>query len=92
VIRYCSISANGPESGVGYAILLADHHGSDTIRAQYNFWGAGNTTEEKIEIVIYDGIDQAGLAYVDFRNPLPESPVMLKANSAEGAKERPWAR
>jgi hypothetical protein len=92
VIRYCSISANGPESGVGYAILLADHHGSDTIRAQYNFWGAGNTTEEKIEIVIYDGIDQAGLAYVDVRNPLPESPVMLKANSAEGAKERPWAR
>jgi hypothetical protein len=92
VIRYCSINANGPESGGGYAILLAGYTGSDTIDAQHNFWGVGNTTDEKIEAVIFDGVDHPGWAYVDFRNPLGETPVMQKADPAGGAKERPWAR
>ncbi|MFA4946895.1 MAG: right-handed parallel beta-helix repeat-containing protein [Candidatus Krumholzibacteriia bacterium] len=92
MIRYCSISANGEESGPGYAIKLAGYTGSDTMHAEHNFWGAGNTTEEKIELVIFDGIDQAGLPYVGYVPWLNMSPEPLKANSAGGAKERPWAR
>jgi hypothetical protein len=92
VIRYCSISSNGPEAGGGYAIVLAGYTGSDTVHAEHNFWGAGNTTEQKIGLVIFDGNDQAGLPFVCFSPWLSESPEMLKANPAGGAKERPWAR
>jgi len=74
-IRYCSINSNGENAGGGLAIRLAGHTGSDTIRAQHNFWGAGNTTEQKIGLLIFDGNDQYGLAVVDFRNWLGESPI-----------------
>jgi hypothetical protein len=92
VIRYCSISSNGEEFGLGYALRLAGYAGSDTIHAEHNFWGAGNTTEQKIALVIFDGNDQTGLAYVGFIPWLSVSPKPLKTNPAGGAKERPWAR
>ncbi|MCX5754033.1 MAG: right-handed parallel beta-helix repeat-containing protein [Candidatus Krumholzibacteria bacterium] len=89
VIRDCSISSNGPESGGGYAILLAAYASSDTIDAQYNFWGLGNTTEGKIEDLIFDGNDPGGFGYVDFRHYLLiEPPWVPKAGPAGGAKER----
>ncbi len=75
MIRYCSIYSNSEESANGYAIRLAGHIGSDTIRAQHNFWGPGVTTEQQIGQLIFDGVDQPGLAYVDFRNWLSESPT-----------------
>jgi hypothetical protein len=92
VIRYCSISSNGEEFGLGYALRLAGYAKSDTIHAEHNFWGAGNTTEQKIGLVIFDGNDQTGLAYVGFIPWLSVSPEPLKTNRAGGAKERPWAR
>ena len=73
-VRYCSISANGEGPDGGYAIGLAGYSGSDTIHAENNFWGAGNTTEQKIGLVIFDGNDQAGLPYVDFIPWLSASP------------------
>lgn len=91
-ITNCTFSANGAESGYGYAIRLAGYTGSDTIHAENNFWGSGNTTEEKIELVIFDGRDQTGLAYVGFIPWLSASPEPLKADPVGGAKERQWAR
>jgi hypothetical protein len=91
-VRYCSISANGEGPDGGYAISLAGYSGDDTIHAENNFWGAGNTTKEKIGLVIFDGNDQVGLPYVVFEPWLAQSPVMLQADPAGGAKERPWAR
>jgi hypothetical protein len=91
-VRYCSISANGEGPDGGYAISLAGYSGSDTIHAENNFWGAGNTTEQKIGLVIYDGNDHVGLPYVDFIPWLSASPGPLKADPAGGAKERPWGR
>jgi hypothetical protein len=92
VIRYCSIHSNNAQSSGGYAIRLAGHVGSDTIHAENNFWGPGNTTEQKIGLVIFDGGDQASLPHVDFIPWLNESPVMLQANPAGGTKERPWGK
>lgn len=91
-IRYCSISGNGEGTDGGYAISLAGHSGSDTIHAENNFWGAGNTTEQKIGLVIYDKNDKAGLPYVDFIPWLSASPGPLKAEAAGGVKARPWVR
>lgn len=91
-IRHCSISSNGEEPGGGYAIRLAGHTGSDSIQAENNFWGAGNTTEEKIGLMIFDGKDQTGLAYVGFIPWLSASPAAQKAGRAGGAKERSWAK
>jgi hypothetical protein len=92
VIRHCSIYSNGEGPDGGYAISLAGYRGSDTIHAENNFWGAGNTTEQKIGLVIYDGNDHVGLPYVDFIPWLSASPGPLKADPAGGAKERPWVR
>ncbi len=92
VIRYCSIHSNSAESAGGYAIRLAGYAGNDSIHAENNFWGAGVTTEQKIEFVIYDGNDQVGLPFVGFIPWLNESPEALKTNPAGGAKVRPWAR
>jgi hypothetical protein len=98
-IHYCTISANGEESGYGYAIRLAGYAGGDTIHAEHNFWGVGNTTEQKIGLVIYDGKDAPGLPYVGIAPWLTESPVGLAAapaapgaSSFAGPKERQWAR
>ena len=91
-IRYCSINANGENAGGGYAIRLAGHTGSDTIRAQHNFWGAGNTTEQKIGLLIFDGNDQYGLAVRGFQDLARREPDPLKADPAGGVKERSWAR
>jgi hypothetical protein len=91
-IHYCSIYSNGEGADGGYAIMLAGYAGSDTIHAEHNFWGAGNTTEQKIGLLIYDGNDHANLPVVGFIPWLNASPEPLKANPAGGAKERPWAR
>jgi hypothetical protein len=91
-IHYCSISSNGDEGGAGYAIRLAGHAGSDTIHAENNYWGLGNTTRQKIEAVIYDGNDQFGLAYVEFDPWLSESPLARMASFWGTAKERSWER
>jgi hypothetical protein len=98
-IHYCTISSNGAESGYGYAIRLAGYAGGDTIHAEHNFWGVGNTTEQKIGLVIYDGNDKDGLPPVSFNPWLTESPGRLGAAPApSGAapmarpKERRWAR
>jgi hypothetical protein len=91
-IHYCSIYSNGEGTGGGYALLLAGYSGSDSIHAEHNFWGAGNTTEQKIGLVIHDGIDQAGLPYVGFIPWLTVEIEPLKADPAGGAKEREWAK
>jgi hypothetical protein len=91
-IHYCSISANGDEGAVGSAIRLAGHTGTDTIHAEHNFWGIGNTTEQKIATVIFDGADQQGLAFVSFIPWLDASPLGLSAGPANRTKERPWER
>jgi hypothetical protein len=88
VIEYCSLYSNGEGTGEGSAIRLASRYGTDTISAQHNFWGAGNTTEQKIGFLIFDGHDEFGLAYVDFSNPLGASPEPPMTASMEGAKER----
>ncbi len=98
-IHYCTISANGVESGYGYAIRLAGYAGGDTIHAENNFWGVGNTTAQKIGLVIHDGNDAAGLPYVGIAPWLAESPGMLGTVPAPRgdaaiakSKEREWAR
>jgi hypothetical protein len=85
-IHYCTINANGVESGYGYAIRLAGYAGADTIHAENNFWGVGNTTEQKIGLVIYDGKDAMGLPFVGFVPWLAESPVgFMAVPTARGA-------
>jgi len=91
-IRYCSIYSNGPEAGGGYALQLAGYGGTDTLHAENNFWGAGNTTAQKISLVIFDGADQYGLAVVDFTPWLSESPGPMNAELVEAAKERQWEK
>ena len=74
-VHYCSIHSNGGDSGTGYAISLIAYYGVDPIDARHNFWGAGNTTSEKIGLVIFDGVDEPGLPYVDFSEFLTTSPA-----------------
>lgn len=84
-IHYCTISSNGLESGYGYAVRLAGYAGGDTIHAENNFWGVGNTTAQKIGLVIYDGNDAGGLPYVGVVPWLAESPGLLRAAAPHGA-------
>jgi hypothetical protein len=84
-IYYCTIDGNGVESGYGYAVRLAGYAGGDTIHAENNFWGVGNTTAQKIGLLIFDGNDAGGLPYVGIAPWLSESPGFLRSAAPPGA-------
>ncbi len=84
-IHYCTIDGNGAETGYGYAIRLAGYAGDDTIHAERNFWGVGNTTAQKIGLLIYDGNDAGGLPYIGIDPWLTETPGFLRAAAPPGA-------
>jgi len=74
-IHNCSIFNNGVETD-GYAIALFAYSGVDSIRAERNFWGLENDTEEEIGELIYDADDDPNIyAYVSFMPCLTSPPV-----------------
>jgi len=76
-IHNCAIFSNGEGVGGGYAMRLVAYSAGDSIRAENNFWGVGNTTETKIAALIFDRHDNEAtiLAYVGFTPWLTESPM-----------------
>ncbi|RJR30354.1 MAG: right-handed parallel beta-helix repeat-containing protein [Candidatus Latescibacterota bacterium] len=92
-IHYCSIFANS-EAGEGtYAVRLSANASPEPIRAENNYWGLGNDTEEEIAAIIYDAVDNPGaiFAYVSFIPWLVEAPA-ARHPMAAGATGRSWAR
>jgi hypothetical protein len=78
-IHYCSIFSNGESEGEpDYGIRLSSYTATDSVRAEYNYWGVGTTTQEKISALIYDKTDNPMLAdaYVSFVPWLSASPVV----------------
>lgn len=80
-IHNCSIFSNGETYAGSYAIRLISYSAVDTIHAEGNFWGVGNTTDAAIRALIYDREDDeiANKAYVGFSPWLPAAPVAAKA-------------
>jgi hypothetical protein len=79
-IHYCAIFSNGEsESETAYGIKLNSYTATDTVRAENNFWGYANMTEEEISALIYDEADNPTYvhAYVSFTPWLIASPVSL---------------
>ncbi len=63
VINNNAIFLNEP-----YSLIITQYFWEDSLNAENNFWGSGNTDEQSIEAVIYDKNDspQTVNAYVDF--------------------------
>jgi hypothetical protein len=94
-IHYCSIFSNGENGGEpNYGLKLASYYASDSVHAEHNYWGLGNTTEAKISAVIYDRRDNPSQisAYVGFAPWLDTGPVMMASSNGRDAKGRAWAR
>ena len=75
-IHYNAIYSNG-FAGVGFGINLSAYQGTDSLRAEYNFWGLGYDSEETIQAIIYDAVDAPASihAYVGFIPWLSEMPA-----------------
>ena len=75
-IHYSAIYSNG-FGGWGYGVYLAAYKGTDSLRAENNFWGLGYDSEETIPDLIYDAVDAPGSihAYVGFIPWLSEIPA-----------------
>jgi hypothetical protein len=96
MIHHCSIFSSGEiqDGGRHYAMrLFGDYSGADSVRAENNFWGIGDTTEAKIASLIYDKEDNPNIgAYVSF-SPWLESPPASQGNAGgREVKGRAWAR
>ena len=94
-IHYCSIFSNGENPlEPNYGVRLASYTATDSVHAEHNYWGLGNTTAAKISAVIYDAQDNSFdiNAFVRFAPWLDSGPVMLASIDARRVKGRAWAR
>jgi hypothetical protein len=94
-IHYCSIFSNGANPGEpNYGVRLASYVATDSVHAERNYWGLGNTTAAKISAVIYDAQDNPSElnAFVSFTPWLSSGPVELAPADERRVKGRAWAR
>ena len=94
-IHYCSIFANGSTPlEPNYGVMLASYTATDSVHAEHNYWGLGNTTAAKIATVIYDAHDNPSEinAFVRFAPWLSSGPVTLAPVDERRVKGRAWAR
>jgi hypothetical protein len=75
-IHYNAIYFNGV-SPTAYGIYLGSYLGSDSLRAENNYWGVGYDSEEAIEALIYDAHDSPAIisAYLGFIPWLDQMPA-----------------
>ena len=94
-IHHCSIFSNGENPAEpDYGVRLASYTATDSVHAEHNYWGLGNTTAAKISALIYDANDNSSQlnAFVKFTPWLNSSPVMLVPMDEQRGKGRTWAR
>ncbi|MGD1047553.1 MAG: right-handed parallel beta-helix repeat-containing protein [Candidatus Krumholzibacteriaceae bacterium] len=94
-IHYCSIFSNGVNPGEpNYGVRLASYVATDSVHAERNYWGLGNTTAARIAAVIYDAQDNPSElnAFVSFVPWLSSAPVMLAPMDEPRVKGIAWAR
>ena len=94
-IHYCSIFSNGENPmEPNYGLALGSYVKADSIHAERNFWGLGNTTAAKISALIYDARDNPFeiSAFVRFAPWLDSAPVVSMPMDEERTKGRAWAR